>query len=59
VLHVPALLANIGIGWKDLPGTNTLTYYEHFEITTVKKLEPKSLVYFPGAKQALGSKNAR
>jgi hypothetical protein len=56
---VPALLANIGMGWKGLPGTNTLAYYEHFEITTVKKIEPKSLVYFPGAKQALGSKNAR
>jgi hypothetical protein len=24
-----ALLANIRLGWKDLPGANTLAYYEH------------------------------
>ncbi len=27
---------NIRLGWKDLTGTNTLAYYEHWEITTVK-----------------------
>ncbi len=24
----PALLANIRLGWKSLPGTNTLAYYK-------------------------------
>ncbi len=32
--YAPALLANIRLGWKDLPGTNTQAYY--FEITAVK-----------------------
>ena len=26
--QVPALLANIRLSWKGLPGTNTLTYFE-------------------------------
>jgi hypothetical protein len=25
----PALLANIRLGWKGLPGTNNLAYYEN------------------------------
>jgi hypothetical protein len=25
----PALLTNIRLGWKDLPGTNTPAYYEN------------------------------
>jgi hypothetical protein len=25
----PALLTNIRLGWKGLPGTNTLAYYKH------------------------------
>jgi hypothetical protein len=24
----PTLLANMGLGWKGLPGTNTLAYYK-------------------------------
>jgi hypothetical protein len=31
-----ALLTNIRLGWKCLPGTNTLAYYEHSEIMDVK-----------------------
>ncbi len=31
-----ALPANIRLGWKGLPGTNTLAYYENPQITTVK-----------------------
>jgi hypothetical protein len=31
-----ALLGNIKLGWKDLPRTNSLAYYKHSEITTVK-----------------------
>jgi hypothetical protein len=27
---------NIRIGWKDLPGTNTLAYYKNPEIVAVK-----------------------
>jgi hypothetical protein len=30
------LLANIRIGWKSLSGTNTLTYFEHLQITDGK-----------------------
>jgi hypothetical protein len=26
---VPALLTSIRLGWKGLPGTNTLVYYKH------------------------------
>jgi hypothetical protein len=26
---IMALPSNIRIGWKDLPGTNTLAYYKH------------------------------
>ena len=26
----PALLANSSLGWKGLPGTNTLAFYEKF-----------------------------
>ncbi len=32
----PAFLANIRQVWKGLPWTNTLVYYEHLYITTVK-----------------------
>ena len=31
-----ALLSNIRLEWKFLPGTNTLPYYEHLYITVVK-----------------------
>ncbi len=31
-----ALPANIKLGWKGLPGTNTLAYYESSQITDVK-----------------------
>jgi hypothetical protein len=40
VKHLPgkflALLTNIRLGWKDLPGTNTLAYHDHSQITAVK-----------------------
>ncbi len=32
-----ALPANIGLGWKDLPRTNTLAYLENPYITEVKR----------------------
>jgi hypothetical protein len=31
-----ATLTNIRMGWKGLPGTNTLAYYEHSEIAGMK-----------------------
>jgi hypothetical protein len=31
-----ALPANIRLGWKGLPRTNTLAYYENLQITPVK-----------------------
>ena len=31
-----ALSSNIRLGWKALPGTNTLAYYENSQITAVK-----------------------
>jgi hypothetical protein len=30
-----SLLANIGVGWKSLPGKNTLAYYKNPLITAV------------------------
>jgi hypothetical protein len=32
-----ALPAHIGLGWKGLPETNTLAYYDNQIITAVKK----------------------
>jgi hypothetical protein len=32
----PALLANVRLGWKGLPGTNIIAYYKHFKITDKK-----------------------
>jgi hypothetical protein len=32
-----ALLANIKIGWKGLPGTSNLAHYEHLQTMPVKK----------------------
>ncbi len=40
-----ALPTNIRLGWRGLPGTNTLAYYENPEITVVKSL----IVLTPGA----------
>jgi hypothetical protein len=31
-----AFLTNIGQGWKGLPGTNTLAYYEYSQNTDIK-----------------------
>ncbi len=31
------LLPNIRLGWKDLPGANTLAYFEYLLIVAVKK----------------------
>jgi hypothetical protein len=31
----PTLPANIRLGWKGLPGTNTLAYYENSQIISV------------------------
>ncbi len=31
-----SLPTNISIGWEGLPGTNTLAYYEHSQIRTLK-----------------------
>jgi hypothetical protein len=32
------LPTNIRLGWKDLPGPNTLAYYDHSKIAAVKKV---------------------
>ncbi len=34
--YAPALPANIRLGWKGLPGTNALAYYEKSSLTAVK-----------------------
>ncbi len=34
--QAPALRANIRQGWKGLPGTNTLAYYDNLQIRAVK-----------------------
>ncbi len=34
--QAPALLANIRLSWKGLPGTNTLAYYENSQLTVIK-----------------------
>jgi hypothetical protein len=34
-----ALLANNRLGWKGLPGTNTLAYYGHMKITDKEVLQ--------------------
>jgi hypothetical protein len=36
LIYSPALSINIRLGWKVLPVKNTLAYYEHLQITTVK-----------------------
>jgi hypothetical protein len=36
--QAPALPANIRLGWKNLPGTNALAYYQNSQITAVKSL---------------------
>ncbi len=33
-----ALLASVRLGWKGLPGTNTLAYYEHYWIKSLTTL---------------------
>jgi hypothetical protein len=35
IIYALALSANIRHGWKNLPGTNTLAYYENPQITLV------------------------
>ncbi len=35
--YAPVLLANIRLGWKGLPATNTLADYKHLKITDVKR----------------------
>ncbi len=34
--YAPALPTNISLGWKGLPGTNTLANYENPQITALK-----------------------
>jgi hypothetical protein len=38
-----ALPTNIRLGWKGLPGTNALGYYENPKITAVKSFIVKTL----------------
>jgi hypothetical protein len=33
--QAPAFPTNIGLGWKSLPGTNTVAYYKNPQITAV------------------------
>jgi hypothetical protein len=44
--RLPALPANIIIRWKDLPGTNTLAYYEYSYNTAVKSYLTLSTVKY-------------
>ncbi len=39
LVYVAALLTDNRLGWKGLPRTNTLVYYEYSKITDVKVLE--------------------
>jgi hypothetical protein len=39
VVRLLALHANIRLGWRGMPGTNTLAYYEHLQIG------PRTLCY--------------
>ncbi len=39
-----ALLANIELGWKGLPGTNTLAYYENYGRKKFYDIGPKTVV---------------
>jgi hypothetical protein len=41
-----ALPTNIRLGWKGLPGTNTLAYYENWQITAVKSFIGLAQAYF-------------
>ncbi len=45
--NAPALLANIRLGWKGLPGTNTLAYDKNPKITAVKSFIVQAPVNFP------------
>jgi hypothetical protein len=36
--YTPPSLTNISVGWKGLPGTNTLAYFKNLLIMTVKIL---------------------
>ncbi len=36
LVYSQALPADIRLGWKGLPGTNALAYYEHSQITAAK-----------------------
>jgi hypothetical protein len=42
--QAPALHINIRLGWKGLPGTNTVAYSENLQITAVKSF----IVQAPG-----------
>ncbi len=44
----PDLPTNIRLGWKSLPGTNTLAYCKHLQITAVKSTKGEvSLYHWP------------
>ncbi len=40
--QAPSLTANIRLGWKGLPGTNTLAYYKNQQTTSVKSFIVKA-----------------
>ncbi len=42
-----ALPANITLGWRGLPGTNTLAYYENPKIMAVKSFMVQAPGYWP------------
>ncbi len=39
------ILTNIRPGWKGLPGTNTLAYYEHSYVMSIKCLKTLGSVF--------------
>jgi hypothetical protein len=49
-----ALIANIRIGWKGLPDTNTLAYWTHYE---VRKRKVGSFSHFEKSKKLFLKEN--
>ncbi len=47
-----AIPANTRLGWKGLPGTDTLAYYENLLITAVKSFIVQALFFHINGKEA-------
>jgi hypothetical protein len=60
--YASALPANIRLGWKGLPGTNALAYYEKAYLTSVKSfitLAPENWQDAPSIPPSSGSRTYR